>query len=74
MAVNKDIPKKRGRPATGKDPMLTFRCPPALTETIEHYANAINKPRSEAIRRLVEKGLAQEDNAATAHRRTSDSN
>ena len=57
MPVNKDIPKKRGRPATGKDPMLTFRSPPELTAEIEAFAEQIEKPRSEAIRRLVEKGL-----------------
>jgi predicted DNA-binding protein len=60
MPVNKDIPKKRGRPATGKDPMLTFRSPPDLTERIEGYADKIKQPRSEAIRRLVEKGLDAE--------------
>jgi hypothetical protein len=57
MAVNKDIPKKRGRPATGKDPMLTFRSPPELTARIEDFAERIATPRSEAIRRLVEHGL-----------------
>lgn len=37
--------------------MLTFRSPPALTARIESYAERIEEPRSEAIRRLVEKGL-----------------
>lgn len=61
MPVNKDIPKKRGRPATGKDPMLTFRSPPELTSRIEAFAEKVEQPRSEAIRRLVEKGLASEE-------------
>ena len=51
------IPKKKGRPATGKDPVLTFRSPPDLTARIEAYAAGVGAPRSEAIRRLVEKGL-----------------
>ena len=59
VTVNKDIPKKRGRPATGKDPMLTFRSPEQLTARIEAFAEQIDKPRSEAIRQLVEKGLEE---------------
>jgi hypothetical protein len=60
----KDIPKKRGRPATGKDPMLTFRSPPDLTAGIDAaVAREAGKPtRSEMIRRivrgwLIERGL-----------------
>lgn len=49
--------KKRGRPATGMDPMLSFRSPPELTDRIEAYAVGEGVPRSEALRRLVEKGL-----------------
>lgn len=37
--------------------MLTFRCPPSLTAKIEAYAEEQGIPRSEAIRRLVDKGL-----------------
>jgi hypothetical protein len=57
---NKVIPKKkRGRPATGKDPLTAFRLPPNLTKAIEAWAkNQPDEPnRSEAIRRLVELGL-----------------
>ena len=42
------------------DPVLTFRSPPELTAQIENFAEGIGAPRSEAIRRLVEKGLASE--------------
>jgi hypothetical protein len=57
---NKVIPKKkRGRPATGKDPLTALRLPPDLTKAIEKWA--VDQPdepnRSEAIRRLVELGL-----------------
>jgi hypothetical protein len=57
---NKVIPKKkRGRPATGKDPLTAFRLPPDLTKAIEKWAaEQPDEPnRSEAIRRLVEQGL-----------------
>lgn len=55
-------PKKRGRPATGKDPMVGFRSPPDLTREIDKWADRNGIPfRSEAIRRLVEKALAAEE-------------
>ena len=56
-STKKVLPKKKGRPATGKDPVLTFRSPTELTERIERHADSIDKPRSEAIRRLVERAL-----------------
>jgi predicted DNA-binding protein len=37
--------------------MLTFRSPEHLTARIDAFAEQIDKPRSEAIRQLVEKGL-----------------
>lgn len=54
-------PKKRGRPATGKDPLVGFRAPPELTEAIDAYAaQEPDKPaRSEAIRRIVRDWLVQ---------------
>jgi hypothetical protein len=55
----KAIPKKRGRPATGKDPTLTLRAPPVFTAKVEAWAKRQpDKPsRSEALRRLVEMAL-----------------
>jgi len=57
--AKKVIPKKRGRPATGKDPMLTLRAPVALTAEVEAWANRQpDRPsRSEALRRLIEMAL-----------------
>jgi Arc/MetJ-type ribon-helix-helix transcriptional regulator len=51
--------KKRGRPATGQDPVSAIRLSEQLTRMIDKWA-ARNKAasRSEAIRRLVEMGLA----------------
>jgi Arc/MetJ-type ribon-helix-helix transcriptional regulator len=54
------IRKKRGRPATGQASVSTIRLPPKLTASIEKWAvsNGVGS-RSEAIRSLVELGLAQ---------------
>jgi hypothetical protein len=57
---NKVIPKKkRGRPATGNDPVTALRLSRELTKAIENWAaDQEDEPnRSEAIRRLVELGL-----------------
>jgi len=53
-------PKKRGRPATGKDPLMGFRAPPDIRASIVRWAeNQPDNPTlSEAIRRLVEIGLS----------------
>jgi hypothetical protein len=55
----KVTPKKRGRPATGKNPITSVRFPPALTEAIDAWAAKTDGgiAHSEAIRRLVELGL-----------------
>jgi Arc/MetJ-type ribon-helix-helix transcriptional regulator len=52
--------KKRGRPATGQDPVLTIRLPMALRSQIQTWAKQQkDRPsRSEAIRRLIEFALA----------------
>jgi hypothetical protein len=51
--------KKRGRPATGQDPVSAIRLSVELTRLIDGWA-ARHKAasRSEAIRQLVEMGLA----------------
>ena len=55
-------PKKRGRPATGKDPLMGFRAPPELRASIVRWAETqADRPTlSEATRRLVERGLLAE--------------
>jgi len=52
--------KKRGRPATGRDPVTAIRLPEDLRVRVEAWAAKLNDTpsRSEAIRRLVEMGLA----------------
>jgi hypothetical protein len=50
--------KRRGRPATGKDPHIAARMPPALIAEVEAWATANDTTRSDAIRQLVEIGLS----------------
>jgi Arc/MetJ-type ribon-helix-helix transcriptional regulator len=59
-STKKVIPKKVGRPATGRDPVMAVRLPPSLKSHIESWAKRQNdRPtRSEAIRRLIEFALA----------------
>jgi hypothetical protein len=60
--MNKSITvhqKKRGRPATGRDPAVTIRLPQETLDAVERWAaEQDDKPaRSPAIGRLVELGL-----------------
>jgi hypothetical protein len=62
--MNKSIrvkPKKRGRPATGKNPLMGFRAPPEIRASIVRWAETQpDQPSlSEAIRRLVELSLSK---------------
>jgi hypothetical protein len=52
-------PKRRGRPATGRDPMIGFRASSVLRAAIVKWAEyqADLPTLSEATRRLVEIGL-----------------
>jgi Arc/MetJ-type ribon-helix-helix transcriptional regulator len=51
-------PKKgRGRPATGKDPLVSARLPVKLIENIKSIAESEKISRSDAIRNLIERGL-----------------
>ena len=50
--------KKRGRPATGSEPMFGLRISNELMTEIAKWAEANDTNRSEAIRRLVELGLS----------------
>ena len=53
------IPKKRrGRPATGKDPLIALRLPPALIKRLDDWAKENGVSRSAAIRGFIENGLA----------------
>jgi len=54
----KVMPKKRrGRPATGKNPQVVVRMPSTLIADVDAWGAVNDTARSEAIRRLVELGL-----------------
>jgi len=58
MAKSNLVPKKKtGRPATGKDPLISSRAPSETIAAIEAWAVKNGATRSEAIRRLIELGL-----------------
>jgi hypothetical protein len=63
------VRKRPGRPATGQDPVTAIRLSGDMREAIDHWAaKQDDEPgRSEAIRRLIELGLA---NAQSARRLT----
>jgi hypothetical protein len=51
-------PKRGGRPATGRDPLVQLRMPADLIQAIERFAAKFQDlDRSSAIRALVELGL-----------------
>ncbi|WP_110094081.1 ribbon-helix-helix protein, CopG family [Novacetimonas maltaceti] len=49
--------KKRGRPPTGRDPLVSARLPEPDVKAIEGWASSQDLTRSEAIRRLIQLGL-----------------
>jgi hypothetical protein len=60
MSTQKVIPKKKmGRPATGRDPIRTFRLSDEKVAEIDAWAaRQPDKPsRSEALRRLIDLGI-----------------
>jgi hypothetical protein len=60
--------KRRGRPATGKDPHIAARMPTPLIAEVEAWAAANDTTRSEAFRRLVELGLTVKTKSAPSER------
>ena len=64
--------KKRGRPATGRDPVTAIRLPEDLRVRVEAWAARLRDTpsRSEAIRRLVEIGLASERAAKPSNKKS----
>lgn len=62
----KVVPKKRrGRPATGRDPHIAARMPVELIAEVEAWASVNDATRSEAFRRLVEIGLSKSGQSAS---------
>lgn len=56
----KVIHKKRGRPATGKDPLIALRLPPELIKAVDAWAERCKVPsRSAAVRTMVETAIKE---------------
>jgi hypothetical protein len=52
------IPKKRGRPATGHDPMVRVRVPKSMLDRIDRWSGRFEAmDRSAALRSLLNLGL-----------------
>jgi Ribbon-helix-helix protein, copG family len=49
--------KKRGRPATGQDPIIGLRLPKDEIARLDKWAKSNGYTRSKAIRVLIERGL-----------------
>jgi hypothetical protein len=58
MAKSISVKRKKGRPATGTEPLYGVRISDVLMKQIMDWAKTEGATRSEAIRRLVELGLA----------------
>lgn len=52
--------RKRGRPATGRDPLVSLRLPRDVLEKVEAIASGEGLSRSEVLRRAVTEWLAGE--------------
>jgi hypothetical protein len=50
--------KRRGRPATGKDPTFTLRMPQALRKEAQQIADAEGLTLAKAVLKVLEAGLA----------------
>jgi len=62
--------KKRGRPATGRDPAITVRLPVTLISAIDRWGARNSFSRSEAIRKLLEQAPAlSQDNTPPNERK-----
>jgi Arc/MetJ-type ribon-helix-helix transcriptional regulator len=61
--------KKRGRPATGRDPAITVRLPIALISAIDRWGARNSFSRSEAIRKLLEQTPALSRDKAPSNER-----
>ena len=49
--------RRRGRPATGTDPMIGLRLPKPQTTRLDRWAKVNGYTRSEAIRVLIDRGI-----------------
>ena len=57
MSKKPAAPKKRGRPATGRDPVVGGRAPQAVIDAVSAYAEREGITRSAAVAVLLAAGL-----------------
>jgi predicted DNA-binding protein len=57
-AINDNRKRKRGRPATGTDPLVGVRMSTELTKAVDQWAKKNGHTRASAIRHFVEQGLS----------------
>lgn len=54
-----DKPKKRGRPATGRDPMTGVRLPPEMRAALDNVSKLEGRARADLIREAIADWLAK---------------
>ena len=57
MSSSIDVKRKKGRPATGTDPLVGVRISPEIIVKIDAWAAERGSKRSEAIRAMIEATL-----------------
>ena len=62
-SIKENQKRKRGRPATGRDPAITARVPEKAIKLLDKWAKREGITRGEAMRRLIEAGLQERDRA-----------
>ena len=67
-SIKVDQKKKRGRPATGRDPMVSARIPAATIGAIDEWARRMRQRVQAPLRRLVELGLSVKTKSAPSER------
>jgi Ribbon-helix-helix protein, copG family len=64
--IGKPTPRKAGRPVTiGAEKFVGLRLPTDLLEAVDNWSKANRASRSEAFRRLAERGLMADAGGAT---------
>lgn len=68
-SIKVDQKRQRGRPATGRDPVVSVRVPEQTLSELDDWAEKRGVGRAEAIRTLLEDGLRCYDLAKGKRRR-----
>lgn len=52
--------KKRGRPATGSNPLIAIRLPKEEIKRLDHWASKIGETRTGAVRKAIKRAIDNE--------------